>query len=575
MKTVFAIICTLLAGVAARAAIIETAVAPVRIVWASDTTDKSVLLRPFAGQVSVNNSAEAVTMVSTDSLTASVLLDFGREIYGALKIYTGMSPDQRARRVRVTLGESVTEAMSDLDRPDRALGATNDHSLRQFDTALPWLGSAECGKSGFRFARIDLLDKNTPLALRYVEARSFMPDYEDIGNFECSDSLLNEIWRTGAYTVKLNCQDYVWDGIKRDRLVWLGDLHPEVMTALNVWGAVDVVPKTLDFAADDTPLPGWINGMCSYSLWWLIIQRDWYMHTADRDYLRRSMPYVRELVGQIASQVDSLGHEHLDGTRFLDWPTSENKAVIDLGLHALTAMSLDAAADIARALDDEELGATAASALRRLKSHRLPHLGTKQLAAISTLASLAENQEEAARVILKDGPERFSTFYGYYMLEALAQTGHEREAMQLIKDYWGAMLALGATSFWEEFDIRDAANAGRIDQMPQPGRHDIHADGGAYCYKGLRMSLCHGWASGPTPWMSRHILGVRPLEPGFAKVEIKPFLGGLEYARGTVPTPHGPIKVSISRIPRGPECHVAAPAAITIVPSGPIPIIRE
>lgn len=43
-------------------------------------------------------------------------------------------------------------------------------------------------------------------------------------SFNCSDPLLNNIWMMGAYTVQLNMQDYLWDGVKRDRLVWVGDL---------------------------------------------------------------------------------------------------------------------------------------------------------------------------------------------------------------------------------------------------------------------------------------------------------------------------------------------------------------
>ena len=52
-------------------------------------------------------------------------------------------------------------------------------------------------------------------------------DLQYLGSFECSDERLNTIWQTGAYTVHLNMQDYLWDGIKRDRLVWIGDMHPE------------------------------------------------------------------------------------------------------------------------------------------------------------------------------------------------------------------------------------------------------------------------------------------------------------------------------------------------------------
>ena len=102
-------------------------------------------------------------------------------------------------------------------------------------------------------------------------------------------------------------------------------------------------------------------------------------------------------------------------------------------------------------------------------------------------------------------------FMGYYMLEALAKSGNYDEAMKMISEYWGAMLDLGATTFWEDFDYSKVAGAGRIDEIVPEGKYDIHADGGAYCYVGLRHSFCHGWASGPTIWLSSHVLGVEPV----------------------------------------------------------------
>ena len=86
--------------------------------------------------------------------------------------------------------------------------------------------------------------------------------------------------------------------------------------------------------------------------------------------------------------------------------------------------------------------------------------------------------------------------------------------------------------------------AAPIDAVVPEGKFDIHADGGAWCYVGLRHSLCHGWASGPTPWLSRHVLGIEPVGAGFRQVRIEPHLGDLEWAEGTFPTPYGVIEVS-------------------------------
>ena len=134
-----------------------------------------------------------------------------------------------------------------------------------------------------------------------------------------------------------------------------------------------------------------------------------------------------------------------------------------------------------------------------------------------------------------------STFYGYYMLQAKKTI----PALELIRRYWGAMLDHGATSFWEDFDLDWVRNAGRIDEFPVPGKKDLHADFGNYCYKGLRHSLSHGWSCGPAPFLSERVLGVRFPEPG--KVIVRPDLGDLERVRGTVPAPGGVVTVEADR----------------------------
>ena len=94
-------------------------------------------------------------------------------------------------------------------------------------------------------------------------------------------------------------------------------------------------------------------------------------------------------------------------------------------------------------------------------------------------------------------------------------------------------------------------DAAPIDEIVPEGKKDIHGDFGAYCYKGFRHSLCHGWSSGPATFLLRCVLGVKPLEPGFARVCVRPQLGGLRYAKGAVPTPRGLLRVEAEHQPGG------------------------
>ena len=206
---------------------------PVRIVWQQESgliRGADHLLLPGNGQSDLANRT-ICRMTSTDKQHPAILLDFGKELQGGLQIVTGMPASHEPVAIRVRFGESVSEAMCEIDGVN---GATNDHAMRDFTIRLPWLGVMEVGNSGFRFVRIDLLDDSAELHLKEVRAISTFRDIPYKGSFRCNDERLNKIWKTGAYTVHLNMQEYLWDGIKRDRLVWVGDLHPEVMTVTSV-----------------------------------------------------------------------------------------------------------------------------------------------------------------------------------------------------------------------------------------------------------------------------------------------------------------------------------------------------
>lgn len=541
----------------------RTYVTPVRVLWQEgNVSNADALLREGNGQAFCNNDTPESSCVlsSAGGVSSSILLDFGKELHGGLQIVTGWA--EGTVPVRIRYGESASEAMSEIGGKG---GATNDHSVRDQVIILPMMGVAEIGNSGFRFVRIDLVEPDKILKLKEVRAISIMRDLEYTGSFSCSDERLNRIWETGAYTVHLCMQNFLIEGIKRDRLVWMGDAYPEVMTVASVFGYNEVVPKTLDWMRDTTPLPKWMNGsFSSYSIWWMLCHQAWFRHTGDLDYLLGSREYITGLLRQLIGKITPDGRECLDGTRFLDWPSQENEPAKNAGLQALMVQAMQAGQEFGNIFDDRQLVADCADAEKRLskaatkvyreflKSGVAPDApGSKQAAALMALAGLTDAKKADRDILSSNGGHGFSTFYGYLMLEAMALAGNWQGSLDVIRSYWGAMLDLGATTFWEDFNLDWLPEAAGIDELVPEGKKDIHGDFGAYCYKGFRHSLCHGWASGPTAWLSRHVLGVEIVEPGCAKVRITPHLGDLEWAEGAFPTPFGPIRVRHERLSDG------------------------
>ena len=74
--------------------------------------------------------------------------------------------------------------------------------------------------------------------------------------------------------------------------------------------------------------------------------------------------------------------------------------------------------------------------------------------------------------------------------------GEDESALAMMKEYYGGMLSVGATTFWEDFDLEWLEGSGRLDEMPKEGVKDIHGDFGKFCYGSFRHSFCHGWSAG-------------------------------------------------------------------------------
>jgi hypothetical protein len=234
-------------------------------------------------------------------------------------------------------------------------------------------------------------------------------------------------------------------------------------------------------------------------------------------------------------------------------------------------MTFEDGALMADALEDGKLAKLCRAAVRKLRSQsELSAYGAKSAAAMLALSGLRNPKEMFADCLGRDGHRGVSAFYGYYMLEAMSEAGENQRALDTVRDFWGGMLDMGATTFWEDFNLAWTNGCFRIDEPPVAGRKDIHGDFGEFCYKGFRHSLCHGWSGGPAAWCIRHILGIRPVESGCKKVEVRPFLGDLDWAEGAMALPGGRrIKVRAEKSPDGAfHATVDAPDDIEVVRIG-------
>jgi alpha-L-rhamnosidase len=515
-----------------------------------DALMKSTAGADFAVQI----PAEA-----TEAKAPALLLDFGREAAG--RLLTESACDCKTQ-VLVSYGESEAEALSG----ENYLGT---NLLR-----VPPHNVARGPKSGFRFAWLRFVGGAPRTAIRAIRLEGIAYPVKYEGFFESSDPVLNRIWQTAAYTAHLCMGDGIWDAPKRDRGWWAGDLDVTGPVIGDVFGDRFLLGRTLMHLIP--PAGHDVNGIPGYTAQWITTMAALYRRSGPPAgaEVERQRAALLQLLRQMDSEFDASGQfiDRNNAWLFVDWspglyahtPGAVEGTFLEFvrgyreGAWLLGQMDDSADARYYNARAD----ALAAQGRKQYLNANGVFSGRWQLNAMAVVDGVATAADYPAiwtRIFEGIGQngtqtQTISPYFNDYLIEAMSRMGHMREALAWIREYWGAMLDEGATSFWEAYDLR----------WPKEHPHRyLQADGTT----GYFVSMAHGWSSGPASWLMEEVLGVKATEPGFSKLRIRPELAGLKWARGAVATPHGAVRVeaSTSRI------QIAIPAGVkatVILPQG-------
>jgi len=523
----------------------------------------------FSGRSTITN-ADALTKPGSAPLTVrlaspelpqqeapSLVLDFGRETVGRLQI---VSTSAQSATIAIEYGESENELLS-----QPYLGTDL--------LTLPANATAYGPKSAFRYARVRFLSATAPIQIASIQLNAIFYPVSYSGSFESSDPLLNKIWETGAYTAHLCMQDDIWDAPKRDRGRWAGDLDVSGRVIDNVFADRFLMEDTLTRLLDDRAPGHHVNSIPGYSALWISALDQYYLHTGSLDYLKSVHQRLLDLLTTMDTEMDA---DHLFADKSKDWPFVDWTADLSAdtpearrGTQFEYILAYRDAAFLLRELGDNAAAAQRDQAAAALTAAAQSHLldastGTfgsrwqvNSMAILSGAATPTQVPTIWSTVLTHTADATFreppiTPFYNAYVISAMAATGHRAEALDWIRKYWGGMIREGATSFWEAYDTH----------WPTANPHvSLQADGTS----GYYVSLAHGWSSGPTSWLMEEILGIHSTAAGFRTATLRPDLAGLAWARGTEPTPHGPIAIDLKptqttiTLPAGIELSVLVP----------------
>jgi hypothetical protein len=475
----------------------------------------------------------------------TLFADFGRVLPGTFQLQADFGPETRAWS---ETGEALQATRSYPLEPHGEKPGFYRPSIRQG------------GWGSFRFIWVHLEGVRTELVLRQLSAIAQLLPVTYHGRFASGDDVLNRVWEMCAYSVHCTmgqpigaeptpqpalqtlCLDRV------DRHPWAGDSRVIQTAALDVFGEFELVRASLDrlLPRGQRPIPD-LNTIPAYTLDWGLAVVDYFRCSGDTEYLLGRLndlvALARTYDGPVPEAPGMFG-------MFFDW----DKRIIDPAKGpghfrpqtdaAFTGKYVQLCQQVAWAssqVQRHDLAAQlAATADRHSDAWRETNRNWAQTYGLHAVTCLilggvlgGDEYATAFDAVFADRRTRYShtPYFGNYVLEALARMGRHEEALSLIADYWGTMIAAGATTVWEEWDPSCPLPVNA--QPPQFGR--------PLTWGGL--SLIQPAGAGPARWLMREVLGVYPASPGYAAVRVRPHALHLGHAAGSVATPHGEIGV--------------------------------
>ena len=399
-------------------------------------------------------------------------------------------------------------------------------------------------------------------------------------SFECSDPQLQRIFDVGLRTVDLCALDAYVDCPTREQRAWTGDSvvhqmvdlvtnpdwsmpvwHPQLAAAPRSDGMLAMAPAS-DFAADDrTFVPDW-------SLHWVRSVHHLYRYTGDRELVAELLPVAERTLRWFESYLGADGMLHdVSGWVLLDW-SSVYSTGCSSTLNALWARALEDLAEMASWLGNAGTARWATDRRAAVRSAfdvfwderrgvYVDHLvgGVQQPAAAQHggAAALAAGLVPAGRVDrvverLLD-PDRLIRHS--WVMDTVTAEGGSSGFIHMVLGYpepdWDVEDQMVEAQPFFRYVLHDGlARSGRAGMVADLCRDwQVFLDAGETtwpeCWRG--GTRCHGWSSTPSRDLIVHTLGITPAAPGYAEVRVAPQLGGLDWARATVPTPHGPVTV--------------------------------
>lgn len=317
---------------------------------------------------------------------------------------------------------------------------------------------------------------------------------------------------------RVDMQETFMDCPIRERSQYIGDARVQALVAYSLSDDTRLQKKALIELAWSQEEQGNLSAnyptgtkvnIPTYSLQWVNMLWEYYQASADRETLKSLYPVMEKLIQYFENHKTQEGllTSEPDWWIFIDHGSPIDTQRYTLAFQSSYYGALVDGAKIADILKDQETSKKLTAKAKSLKDKINNYFWQEKFGLFDDCRnengfcnhfSLQTNYwtlywdvvDETKKEVLINNllanklnlPSSKTAYFNGFIAETLFRNSRKKEAINLIKDYWGEMLQAGATTWWESFN-------------PETGQTDPH----------MGESMAHAWGSLPTYLLLKYL----------------------------------------------------------------------
>ena len=481
------------------------------------------------------------------------IVDFGQSFYGHVRLHASAP-----KGTTVTMREAYSV------NPNGSLRTADNRSALATDVYSFKGQGVETWSPRFRgqgFRRVEVTGLPGKVSADQFDGIVVENSLDSVGTFECSIPLVNQIYRNVRWGQRIFLRNGVpLDPDRDERQPWVGDpakdsegeaFNFNVAAYYQKWIHDNFLDQAPDGQQGDVAPQYWAFFHPGDIAWPSVVTiiPDWmYSFYGDRRILEADYEPMKKWVDYVARQLKP--DNTIDTSTYGDWCDTESMdgkgkdhgatslPLIGTAYCYLNAKLMARTADRLGKTADEQRYSELAAKIRDgfnkrfFNSQTAQYESATQTSYVLPLAFGMVPEESRPRVIENLANDIMVAHHGYttvglvgmqWLMEVLTESGHTDAALSIAtrteRPSWGYMIAHGATTIWERYDMNTR----------DPGMNS----------EALLIQT-----GDVVTWFYQALAGINydPEHPGFKYIVMHPrVVPGLTYAKGTLDSPQGKI----------------------------------